>query len=151
MGRRKRPIPGPTGACAKSNLHSERDPIALLEAGTNTSLPPHILVDSGFSVEKIAPFGIIRSCRAMMLIDANANSWRFFSKKTLLYLKQHKLTDFDPQVSSSDTYDTEEEANRNFAASEFLPASARAPKTVGGPPIYVGSPSSKLAEVLPVF
>lgn len=129
----------------------ERDLVALLRASANASLPPHILVDSGFSVGRMASFGIMRGYSAIVLIGVDLNSSRYFFEDDPSYLKQHNLTDFNPWVSRSDTHDTEEKTNRHFAASEFLPALARASKTMGGPQIYVGSASSRLAETLPVF
>lgn len=129
----------------------ERDLVALLKAGISASLPPQILVDSGFSVGRMASFGIMRGYSAIVLVGVDLNSSRYFFEEDPSYLKQHNLTDFNPWVSRSDTHGTEEKTNRHFAASEFLPALAKASEAMGGPQIYVGSPTSKLAEVLPVF
>lgn len=129
----------------------ERDLVALLRAGRSGALAPHVLIDSGFSVARMASLGILCGYSAIILVGVDLNSSRYFFEEDPSYLARHNLTDFNPWVSRAAVHDTEETTNRHFAASEFLPALARASEAIGGPGLFVGSTSSRLVERVPLF
>jgi hypothetical protein len=129
----------------------EYDLVALLRAQRNGALTPHVLIDSGLSVARMMSLGILRGFASIVLIGVDLNSSRYFFEDDPSYLTRNNLDDFNPWVSRSATHDTEETLNRNFPASTFLPALARASAVIGGPAIYVGSRSSKLSSEIDVL
>ncbi len=128
----------------------EADLVALLHAQRNGAIAPHVLIDSGFSVARMMSLGILRGFSSIILIGVDLNSSRYFFEEDPAYLARHNLEDFNPWISRSTNHDTEETLNRNFAASEFIPALARASLAEGGPRVYVGSHSSKLSSAIDV-
>jgi len=129
----------------------EYDLVALLRAHRNGALAPHVLIDSGSTVARMMSLGILRGFASIVLIGVDLNSSRYFFEDDPSYLKRNNLDDFNPQVSRSATHDTEETLDRNFPASTFIPALARASEATGGPAVYVGSKSSKLSSEMDVL
>jgi hypothetical protein len=95
--------------------------------------------------------GIVRGYSSIVLVGVDLNTNRYFFEVDPSHLSRHGLTDFNPWISRTPAHDTEHTENRNFAASEFLPALARASEAIGGPKVSVISSSSKLAESLPLY
>ena len=131
-----------------ANLMS--DLIQLVRAQLNRRIPPHILLDGGFSIARMISLGIARGYSSIVLVGVDLNANRYFFEEDPSHLARHSLSDFNPWKSRTSTHDTEETENRNFAASEFISALARASESVGGPKLFVLSSSSKLAESLPI-
>ena len=129
----------------------ESDLVALLHAQNSGALAPHVLIDSGLSVARMISLGILRGFSSIILIGVDLNSSRYFFEEDPSYLARHNLQDFNPWIGRTAHHNTEATIDRNFAASEFIPALARASFFSGGPRIYVGSQSSKLSKALDVF
>jgi hypothetical protein len=129
----------------------EADLVALLHAQRSGAIAPHVLIDSGMSIARMVSLGILRGFNSIILIGVDLNSSRYFFEEDPSYLARHKLHDFNPWINRAAHHDTETTLDRNFAASEFIPALASASVSSGGPPVYVGSKSSKLSKALDVF
>lgn len=127
------------------------DLVNLIQAQVQGLIPPHTLLDGGFSIARMASLGIARGFSSIVLVGVDLNTNRYFFEEDPSHLARHGLTDFNPWTSRTPAHDTEHTENRNFGASEFLPALARASETFGGPKISVISSSSKLAESLPLY
>ena len=135
----------------RSVRNLEYDLVALLRAHRDGALAPHVLIDSGLSVARMISLGILRGFASIVLIGVDLNSSQYFFEVDPLYLKKNNLNDFNPWVSRAKIHDTEETLNRNFPASTFIPALARASAATGGPAVYVGSTTSKLSSEIEVF
>jgi hypothetical protein len=129
----------------------DADLIALLRSQRSGAIAPHVLIDSGMSVARMVSLGVLRGYRSIVLVGVDLNSSRYFFEEDPSYLTRHNLEDFNPWIFRTANHGTEETVNRNFAASTFIPALARASLAAGGPRVYVGSPSSKLAKDLEAF
>jgi hypothetical protein len=103
------------------------------------------------SIARMISVGIARGYSSIVLVGVDLNTNRYFFEEDPSYLARHGLTDFNPWISRTPSHDTEQTEDRNFAASEFLPALARASETIGGPKVSVISSSSKLAGMLPLL
>jgi hypothetical protein len=129
----------------------EDDLTSLIRMKRQREIPDHVLLDSGSSVARIASLGIVRGFSRIVLIGVDLNTSDYFFDRDRRFLSARGLSTFNPSVQRSDRHDTEETFNRPFSSSEFLSALANASLRAGGPQIYVGSASSKLAADLPVF
>jgi hypothetical protein len=127
------------------------DLVDLIQAQVQGLIPPHTLLDGGFSIARIVSLGIARGFSSIVLVGVDLNTNRYFFEEDPSHLARHGLTDFNPWISRTSSHDTEQTEDRNFAASEFLAALARASETIGGPTLSVLSSSSKLAESLPLY
>jgi hypothetical protein len=127
------------------------DLVDLIQAQEQGLIRPHILLDGGMSIARIISLGIARGYSSIVLVGVDLNTNRYFFEEDPSHLARHGLTDFNPWISRTSSHDTEQTEDRNFAASEFLAALARASETIGGPTLSVLSSSSKLAESLPLY
>lgn len=123
----------------------------LIRSSMSGAMPGHILVDGGFSVARMAFLGIARGFSSIVLVGVDLDADHYFFEAEGSYLSRHNLSQFNPWSSRSTSHDTEETINRNFPASEFLLALARASESLGGPKFSVMSSKSKLAAHLPVM
>jgi hypothetical protein len=128
-----------------------KDLVQLVKAQMNRKIPAHILLDGGFSVARMVSLGISRGYSSIVLVGVDLNTNRYFFEEDTSHLARHGLTDFNPWISRTSSHDTEHTEDRNFVASEFLAALARASETIGGPEVSVISSSSKLAGILPLL
>jgi hypothetical protein len=129
----------------------ETDLIGLLGTQRSGAIASHVLIDSGLSVARMMSLGILRGFSSIILVGVDLNSSSYFFENDPSYLARHDLQDFNPWIGRTGHHDTEDKLNRNFGASEFIPALASASLATGGPRVYVGSPSSKLTKDLAVF
>lgn len=142
---------GRTTVECKNIRNLEHDLTTLLEMKRMRKIPDYVLLDSGSSVARIASLGITRGFERIVLVGVDLNTSDYFFDRDQRFLSNHGLSGFNPSVRRAASHDTEETVNRPFASSEFLVALSKASIRTGGPQIYVGSASSKLAAKLPVF
>lgn len=142
---------GRTTVECKNIRNLEHDLTKLIEIKRTRKIPDYVLLDSGSSVARMASLGISRGFARIVLVGVDLNTSDYFFDRDQRFLLDHAISGFNPSVRRGTTHDTEETFNRAFASSEFLVALSNASLRAGGPQIYVGSASSKLAADLPVF
>lgn len=123
----------------------------LLRRSLRHEIPHYVLLDSGLSVARMIHLGILSRFDSIILVGVDLNSTDYFFEQDPSFLERHKLRNYNPWMSRSDSHDTEERKNRHFTASEFIPALARASTLVGGPQVYVASEKSRLSDHLPLI
>ena len=129
----------------------EKDLATLLKAQRNGRIASTVMIDGGMSVSRMISLGIQRGFDTIVLVGVDLNSSSHYFELDSSFQTRHGLGDFLPPRGASDSHGTEDTFNRNFPASRFLVALARASEKSNLAKIYVGSDESKLARDLDLF
>jgi hypothetical protein len=142
---------GRIGVATKNRRNLVRDLRRLIRYSLKGQLPESVAIDEGMSVARMLSLGVRAGFSSIVLVGVDLISTEYFFDINPSYLTRRGLADYNPLKPSGSVHGTEETETRTFAASTFIPAFAEAARQEVGTRVYVSSPSSALANHLPVF